>query len=79
MVTLFIGDVHGRDLWKQAIESEHDRVVFVGDYFDSYDIPFSIQQYNFNEIIQFKRANPNKVTLLLGNHDMNLYVKSHIT
>ena len=35
-----IGDVHGRNTWKQIVEQEQpDTVVFVGDYFDSFDIP----------------------------------------
>jgi predicted phosphodiesterase len=36
--TVVIGDIHGRDSWKQIIKDQNpDRVVFMGDYFDSYD------------------------------------------
>jgi len=39
MKTIFIGDIHGQDTWKKIVESENpDRVVFIGDYFDSFDI-----------------------------------------
>lgn len=30
-----IGDIHGRDIWKEIVNREDGNVVFVGDYFDS--------------------------------------------
>ena len=39
MKTLVLGDTHGRSFWKLAINIENpDRVIFIGDYFDSFDI-----------------------------------------
>ena len=39
MKTLLLGDIHGRNIWKEIIKKETpDRVVFIGDYFDSFDI-----------------------------------------
>jgi predicted phosphodiesterase len=40
MKIVAIGDIHGRDYWKQIIEQEQDAdvFVFVGDYFDSFTI-----------------------------------------
>jgi len=67
-----IGDIHGRTDWKQIVEIElHkvDRIIFVGDYFDSFDIPMLDQIRNFNEIVKFAREYPEKVVLLIGNHD----------
>jgi len=68
-----IGDIHGRDTWKQIVEQEQPTiVVFVGDYFDSYDIPGIDQIHNFKNIIQWKHDNPQcKVILLVGNHDFH--------
>jgi hypothetical protein len=68
-----IGDVHGRNTWKQIVEQEQpDTVVFVGDYFDSFDIPGKAQIDNFKNIIQWKHDNPQcKVVLLIGNHDFH--------
>ena len=38
MKLVAIGDIHGRDIWKQIVETEQpNTVVFVGDYFDSFD------------------------------------------
>jgi hypothetical protein len=67
-----IGDIHGRTDWKQIVEIElHkvDRIIFVGDYFDSFTIPMLDQIKNFNEIVKFAREYPDKVVLLIGNHD----------
>ncbi len=65
-----IGDIHGRDIWKKIIEKEKDadKIIFMGDYFDSFDIPFYEQFDNWIEIIKFKKENPEKVVLLIGNH-----------
>ena len=39
MKTIVIGDIHGRDVWKEIVFQEQaDRVIFIGDYFDSFDI-----------------------------------------
>ena len=71
--TIAIGDIHGRDIWKQILEQERpDRVVFMGDYFDSFDIPGTEQIYNFRNILQWKTDNPQcEVILLIGNHDFH--------
>jgi DNA repair exonuclease SbcCD nuclease subunit len=70
MKTVFIGDIHGRSIWKEIVEQEKpDRVIFVGDYFDSFDIPGIDQIHNFKEIIHFKKTSGIEVVLLVGNHD----------
>ena len=75
MKNIYIGDIHGRDAWKQIV-SEHtdaDNIVFIGDYFDSYDIGGIEQLRNAEEIVEFKKLrelDPTKrVYLLIGNHD----------
>lgn len=76
MKIIAIGDIHGRDLWKKIVtkEKDADKIIFVGDYFDSFDVPGVVQIYNFKEIIEFKKANIEKVELLIGNHDYH-YMK----
>lgn len=68
-----IGDIHGRDIWRQIVETEQPNiVVFVGDYFDSFNIPGIDQIHNFKNIIQWKLDNPQcKVVMLIGNHDFH--------
>lgn len=75
MKIIVIGDLHGNPIWKKIIEKEKDAdlIIFIGDYFDSYTYSTLEQIHNFNEILEFKKANFEKVTLLIGNHDYNYF------
>lgn len=79
MKILSIGDVHGRDSWKFAINywddldnsiNEYDKIVFVGDYVDSFDIDDLVMINNLLNIIELKKKYPEKIVLLWGNHDI---------
>ena len=76
---LIIPDVHFRTFWKEAVErhlEEVDRIIFLGDYLDGYpDEGISREDgiRNFEEILDLKRNNPDKVVLLLGNHDSSYF------
>lgn len=77
---LIVPDVHGRKFWHKALEmiDEVDQVVFLGDYLDPYShegITFDDAVQEFNDILKFKEEYPDKVTLLVGNHDMHYIVK----
>lgn len=77
MKIVALGDTHGRDIWKKIVkvEEDFDKLIFIGDYFDTReDIDVSTQIENFKEILEFKKANPDKVFLLIGNHDFH-YLK----
>ena len=71
MKHIIISDIHGRSIWKDILEEEKtfDKVIFLGDYFDSFDIDIDTQIKNFQEIVNFKNENYDKVHLLVGNHD----------
>ena len=72
MKTLLIGDIHGRPIWKEILERESSdlsRVIFFGDYFDSFDISGIDQIHNFKQIIEFKETTDIEVIMLIGNHD----------
>jgi UDP-2,3-diacylglucosamine pyrophosphatase LpxH len=75
MKTVIIGDVHGRDQWKQIVaqEKDADRFVFLGDYFDSFDISAVEQMHNFKEIVEFKQTIGEEVIMLIGNHDYHYF------
>ena len=75
MKTCVISDVHGRDQWKQIVaqESDADRFIFLGDYFDSFDISGLIQMANFKEIVEFKETSGKEVIMLIGNHDYHYF------
>jgi len=70
MKTVILGDTHGRPHWKQIVASESpDRVIFIGDYFDSFDNTAVEQMHNFKEIIDWKQSGQSEVIMLIGNHD----------
>ena len=70
MKTLVLGDTHGRSHWKHIVASESpDRVIFIGDYFDSFDNTAVEQMHNFQEIIDWKQSGQSEVIMLIGNHD----------
>jgi predicted phosphodiesterase len=72
MKTIVIGDIHGRGTWQLIVQKEtFDRVIFVGDYWDSFDIPFLDQMYNFKQIVHYATTPGNDVILLTGNHDVH--------
>jgi hypothetical protein len=74
--TIFLGDIHGRNIWKNIIaKANPDRVVFIGDYFDSHnkELTAAVQMFNMNEIIEFKKTDVMEVILLIGNHDYHYF------
>lgn len=74
MKIVAIGDIHGRKQWLEIInkEGDADKVVFIGDYFDSFQpISAAEQIKNFNHIAALVSENPEKYTMLIGNHDFH--------
>ena len=70
--TLFIGDIHGNKDWEETSNfalMRFTNVVFLGDYLDSFWIKSYDQIKNLKNIIALKKKYPDKITLLLGNHD----------
>lgn len=75
---LHIGDMHGR--WDKFFTKDFtplyriedfDKIIFFGDYWDSFDVDFETQKRTFNAIINLKKRYPEKFVLLLGNHDVH--------
>lgn len=75
MKVIALGDTHGRSLWKEIVSKHEDadKIVFIGDYFDTHGGGYSANRQieNFKDIVAFKKANMDKVVLLLGNHDFH--------
>jgi predicted MPP superfamily phosphohydrolase len=69
MKTITIGDIHGLDSWKVINPDKYDRIILLGDYVDSFSITDEPMMTNVHEIIAFKKAYPDKVILLIGNHE----------
>lgn len=80
---LLVPDVHGRMFWGEPVRetlTETDApITFLGDYLDPYSDEWEededyrrIAIERFKEIIQLKKDNPDRITLLLGNHKVTL-------
>ena len=82
MKLIVLPDVHGRQFWKSAAEhiDDCDKVLFLGDYFDPYgfeDISVIDAIKNFNEILYFIKDYPDKIVMLLGNHDLPYFSEDY--
>lgn len=66
-----IGDIHGRREWSLINPDGVDRMIFNGDYCDSYVYSNAEILSNLQDIIKLKRKYFDKVFLLLGNHDLH--------
>ena len=86
---LIIPDVHGRSFWKEPVEqvlkSTDARIIFLGDYLDPYpdewDETYNYKEISievFKEIIELKKQYPNRIVLLIGNHDCSYCIGTHI-
>lgn len=78
---LLVPDVHGRQFWKDILPfvDECEKIVFLGDYHDPYEyegISYLDSINNFEEIVEFTKSHSDKVTLLIGNHDLSYYRRS---
>lgn len=70
--TIAIGDIHGIDAWQKIVaKNKSAGVIFIGDYFDSFVVPSTEQIDNFKKILKFKMANKDRVTMLMGNHELH--------
>ncbi|MDR3171514.1 MAG: metallophosphoesterase [Treponema sp.] len=65
---LAIGDIHGRNFWKHYLDEDFSAYYMLGDYFDSYNLPFDVQYHNFIEICDAAKMD-SRIKLCLGNHD----------
>jgi predicted phosphodiesterase len=71
MKIIAIPDLHGKDCWKQIDPARFDKVIFIGDYVDAKDGKTrEVIIQNLTSILAFKNQFPEKVVLLLGNHDI---------
>jgi hypothetical protein len=77
---LIVPDVHGRDFWLPALDYPGE-IKFLGDYTDPYPqegITDEAAYEGLLKIVNFKQQNIDRVTLLIGNHDIHYFDDSHI-
>ena len=86
---LIIPDVHGRSFWRDPVndtlKNTDAKIIFLGDYLDPYPDEWNVSDdYRkiaidvFKEIIELKKAYPNRIVLLLGNHDAGYCIGDYI-
>ena len=72
---IIIPDVHGRSFWRDTVKrNPGEEFIFLGDYLDPYPDEGYSDEDAFRcleDIISFKKENPDRVTLLWGNHDLH--------
>lgn len=72
MEVLLLPDLHCREFWKDAVKDWNGPIIFLGDEVDPFPYEWDKQMPNpvdyLLEVINFKDCNPDRVTLLLGNH-----------
>lgn len=78
--TLIIPDVHGRTFWRnpvmETLQDTEAKIIFLGDFLDPYphewseDVDYRKESIErLKEIIDLKSKYPERITLLIGNHD----------
>jgi hypothetical protein len=72
---LIVPDIHGRKFWEPALDYRGE-VIFLGDYVDPYACEGFVEEDAYQgllKIIDFKKQNSDRVTLLVGNHELHYY------
>lgn len=78
MKILVIPDIHEKDVWKERVNAnDYDKVIFLGDYVDSWTHDDKQAISNLQDIIAFKQSMGDKCILLLGNHDVQYMFFPH--
>ena len=79
MKTLLVGDLHGnREIVEAALAQKYaEKVVFVGDYLDSYNRSSDDQVITLILVLDAIEKDPENVKGLLGNHELSYMVEGH--
>lgn len=77
MKFITIGDLHGSPVWKTIQPADWDFMIFMGDYVDSSKFNDAEIHQNLLDVIDLKKAYPEKVILLWGNHDLAYFYGGH--
>jgi hypothetical protein len=72
MLTNIIGDLHGKvEVVKHFLARENERIVFTGDFLDSYDHSVQDQLATLELVLDACEQRPEQVVALMGNHEMS--------
>ena len=81
MKLIVFGDLHGENGWKKHRDKidSCNYMIFMGDYMDSFTHTDVNLIHNLDDLINFKCLYPNKVILLLGNHDNQYFLPDDVS
>ena len=73
---LFVGDIHNHNYIFDNINRlddkyQFDNIIFVGDYVDDWNTTNEDSLNTLDKVINLKKSNENKYTLLIGNHELS--------
>jgi len=76
MKVIVVPDPHQTTHWRKVRDhiDSVDKVIFLGDYFDTWKNKWPHQINNVSNIIKFKKDYPDKVCLCWGNHETSYYL-----
>lgn len=71
-----VGDLHGKlDIAKELLQDKEQRIIFIGDYLDSFSGNIEEQQELLEMVLDAVQTRDN-VSALMGNHELS-YLESH--
>jgi len=76
MKICIISDIHQSIFWEKIIDkrNDYDKIIFLGDEFDTWKNKWPLQMNNAENIIIFKKDNPEKVDLCWSNHATSYFL-----
>ena len=77
MKIAYLTDLHGKSLWEEVAPEKYDKIIFGGDYVDAFGLTNEEILTNLLGIIYFKQKYPDKIELLVGNHDIQYILYGH--
>lgn len=75
---LVVPDIHGEDFWVNQRPETFDKIVFLGDFWDSFHKTIGEQTKMFHKVMKWKEMYPDKVHILIGNHDYQYLMNRHM-
>lgn len=68
-------DINKVDVVKNLLPLyDYDKIIFIGDYVDSFNVENIDMKENLQDIIHLARFERDRVVLLLGNHDVQYFI-----
>ena len=76
MKIAIVSDIHQSIYWRKILKrtNDFDKIIFLGDEFDCWTNKWPLQMDNAENIITFKKNNPEKIDLCWSNHATSYFL-----